>query len=101
MSEFKSTPSRLARLFRASRDKWKEKALEKQRKLRALEVKVRDLLGSREYWKKRAMAAEKGLSEEDRENLTERKDELQLLKSDEEAEEETEKRSRNAPTKSA
>lgn len=82
MSEFKSAPSRLARLFRASRDKWKEKALEKQRKLRALEVKVRDLSGSREYWKNRAMAAEKGLPEEDGENFTERKNELELIKSE-------------------
>lgn len=90
MSEFKSTPSRLARLFRTSRDKWKEKALEKQRKLRALEVKVRDLSGSREYWKNRAMAAEKGVTEENGENFTERKDELELIKSEEKDEEETE-----------
>jgi hypothetical protein len=90
MSEFKSAPSRLARLFRASRDKWKKKALEKQRKLRALEVKVRDLSESREYWKNRAMAAERGLSEDDEDNLTQRKDELKLIKSDEKAEEETE-----------
>lgn len=61
--EFKSPTSRLVRLFRAGRDNWKEKALEKQKKLRALEIKVRDLSGSREYWKNRAIAAEKGLSE--------------------------------------
>ncbi len=29
MSEFKSSTSRLARLFRNSRDNWKEKALQK------------------------------------------------------------------------
>ena len=57
--EFKSPTSRLARLFRAGRDNWKEKALEKQKKLRALEIKVRDLSASREYWKNRAIAAEK------------------------------------------
>jgi hypothetical protein len=62
--EFKSSTSRLARLFRASRDNWKEKALEKQKKLRALEIKVRDLSASREYWKNRAIAAEKGVSQE-------------------------------------
>ena len=90
MSEFKSAPSRLARLFRASRDKWKEKAIEKQRKLRALEVKVRDLSGSREYWKNRAIAAEKGLNQEDGENSSERKDELELINSEEEDEEGTE-----------
>ena len=43
MQEFKSPTSRLARLFRNGRDNWKERALEKQKKLRALEIKVRDL----------------------------------------------------------
>ena len=62
--EFKSPTSRLARLFRAGRDNWKEKALEKQKKLRALEIKVRDVSASREYWKNRAIAAEKGVSQE-------------------------------------
>lgn len=59
--EFKSPASRLARLFRAGRDNWKQRALEKQKKLRALEIKVRDLSASREYWKNRAIAAEQGL----------------------------------------
>jgi hypothetical protein len=36
--EFKSPTSRLAHLFRAGRENWKEKALEKQKKLRALEI---------------------------------------------------------------
>ena len=71
--EFKSPTSRLARLFRAGRDNWKEKALEKQKKLRALEIKVRDLSASREYWKNRAMAAEKGVSQENGEVLVEGK----------------------------
>ncbi len=42
MQEFKSSASRLARLFRTSRDQWKQRAAEKQKKLRALEIKVRD-----------------------------------------------------------
>jgi hypothetical protein len=58
-------------LFRAGRDNWKEKALERQKKLRALEIKVRDLSASREYWKNRAMAAEKEASQEKREVLVE------------------------------
>lgn len=65
--EFKSPTSRLARLFRAGRDNWKEKALEKQKKLRALEVKVRDVSASREYWKNRAIAAEQGITQENNE----------------------------------
>jgi hypothetical protein len=71
--EFKSQTSRLARLFRAGRDNWKERALEKQKKLRASEIKVRDLLASREYWKNRAIAAEQGLSQENGEARTEEK----------------------------
>ena len=43
MEEFKSPTSRLARLFRKGRDNWKQRALEKQKRVRALEVKVRDL----------------------------------------------------------
>ena len=67
MEEFKSPTSRLARLFRKGRDNWKQRALEKQKKVRALEVKVRDLSNSREYWKKRAIEAEKKLLKENKE----------------------------------
>lgn len=61
MKEFKSPISRLARLFKKSRDNWKEQAIKKQKKLRALEIKVRDLAASREQWKKRAHDAEEQL----------------------------------------
>ncbi|MEM7552836.1 MAG: hypothetical protein AAF378_01835 [Cyanobacteria bacterium P01_A01_bin.84] len=61
MKEFKSSPSRLIRLFKKSRENWKETALERQQKLRALEIKVRDLSRSRDNWKQRAMKAEKEL----------------------------------------
>ncbi|MEH1766722.1 hypothetical protein [Nostoc sp.] len=71
--EFKSPTSRLARLFRAGRDNWKQRALEKQKKLRALEIKVRDLSASREYWKNRAIAAEQGVPQENGEVFTEGK----------------------------
>lgn len=63
MKKFKSSVSRLARLFQKSRDNWKEKALEKQKKVRALEIKVRDLSLSREQWKVRAKKAEKKLQQ--------------------------------------
>lgn len=58
MKEFKSPISRLARLFKNSRDNWKEQAIKKQKKLRALEIKARDLAASREQWKNRAREAE-------------------------------------------
>ncbi len=61
MKKLKSSSSRLIRLFKQSRENWKETALERQKQLRALEIKVRDLSGSRENWKKRAMKAEKEL----------------------------------------
>lgn len=61
MQEFKSPVTRLARLFHQGRDNWREKALEKQSKVRSLEIKIRDLSNSRENWKARALAAEKKL----------------------------------------
>jgi hypothetical protein len=61
MKDYKSTEKRLAQWFEESRDNWKEKALRKQKKLRKLEVKIRDLENSREEWKKRAKKAEKEL----------------------------------------
>lgn len=48
MKELKSSSSRLVRLFKQSRENWKETALERQQKLRALEIKIRDLSLSRE-----------------------------------------------------
>jgi hypothetical protein len=64
MQDFKSPVSRLARLFKKSRDSGQERALEKQKKVRALEIKVRDLSDSREHWKNRALAAESKLKEQ-------------------------------------
>ena len=62
MDEFKSPVNRLAKLFKKSRDAWKARALEKQQRLRAAPVKVRDLEQSRDQWKKRALEAEKALT---------------------------------------
>lgn len=61
MEDYKSTTSRLARMFRNERDNWKEKALERHKKIRALEIKIRDLSSSRDNWKKRAKEAEEEL----------------------------------------
>jgi arginyl-tRNA--protein-N-Asp/Glu arginylyltransferase len=49
--EYKSTASRLARVFRRSRDIWKRRAADKQRALKKLRITVRDLGDSREHWK--------------------------------------------------
>lgn len=62
---YKSSASRLARFFERSRDKWRGHAAEKQKKLRALETRVRDLERSRAKWKGRALHAEQALAEGD------------------------------------
>jgi membrane protein involved in colicin uptake len=53
-ANYKSPPSRLARLFKESREKWKKKALDRQKKLEAADIKVRDLEKSRDKWKQEA-----------------------------------------------
>ena len=40
-TEYKSTPARLARLFRRSRDIWKRRAADKQRALKKLRITAR------------------------------------------------------------
>ena len=54
MTEYKSSPSRLKRLFEKSREGWKAKALERQERLRGNGVKIRDLSESRDKWKEKA-----------------------------------------------
>jgi hypothetical protein len=63
MRRYQSEPGRLARLFKASREKWRANAAEKQKKVRKLEIRVRDLEISREKWKARAQAAEREVAE--------------------------------------
>lgn len=66
MRKYQSEPGRLARLFKASREKWRATAAAKQKKVRQLEIRVRDLEASREKWKARAQAAERELTEQKR-----------------------------------
>ncbi len=58
MKGFKSADSRLVRLFNNSREKWKKRATEKQKKMRGMEIRIRDLSTSREQWKEKALAAQ-------------------------------------------
>ncbi len=53
-ANYKSSPSRLARLFKQSREKWRRKALDRQKKLESADVKIRDLEKSRDKWKQEA-----------------------------------------------
>ena len=58
MSSFKSSYARLARIFEQSRDNWRDKAIDRNKRIRALEIKVRDMEKSRERWKHRALKEE-------------------------------------------
>jgi hypothetical protein len=58
MNDLKTPVARLARLLCDARERWKAKALERQQRLRAAQVRIRDLEHSRAYWKARALAAE-------------------------------------------
>ncbi len=67
MDDYKSTPSRLARLFEKGREAWKNKALERQKRLRAFDVKVRDLTKSRDKWKRETKELEKRVKQLEKE----------------------------------
>jgi hypothetical protein len=47
----------------ASRDGWKDKAGQRKRRLKAAQVRIRDLEVSRDRWQERATAAEAQVSE--------------------------------------
>ena len=67
MKGYKSSENRLVKVFKDGREKWKQRALLKQKKLRAMEVKVRDLSLSREKWKEKALKLEAGLKQKEEE----------------------------------
>ncbi len=53
-ANYKSSPSRLARLFKQGREKWRKKALDRQKKLESADIRIRDLEKSRDKWKREA-----------------------------------------------
>ena len=61
MKNYKSSIHRLAHLFQKGRDLWKNRALKRQKTIKALLIKVRDLSKSRDNWKQQAKAAESEL----------------------------------------
>jgi hypothetical protein len=67
LTDYKSSPGRLARFFRDSRNGWKQKALERQSKLRTADVKVRDLTKSRDKWKREAKETKQRLEQLEKE----------------------------------
>jgi hypothetical protein len=56
LAEFKSAPARVVSMLTRSREKWKQRVAAKQREIRRLRVKVRDLEISRDAWKEKALA---------------------------------------------
>ena len=76
MKIFKTATDRLVRYFEKSRDAGKARALQKQQQLRALEIKIRDLSVSRDYWKKKAKEAEKAQRETSKKGPSSQKSEL-------------------------
>ena len=74
MKDYSSTSEKLASWFLESRNSWKERALQKQQKLRAAQIKIRDLERSRESWKKKAKETQQKLKE------TEQQSKVQLKK---------------------
>ncbi len=58
MKGFKTSESRLVKLFQQGRENWRKRAAEKQKKMRGMEIKIRDLSLSRDQWKEKALAAQ-------------------------------------------
>lgn len=76
MKIFKTATDRLGRYVEKSRAAWKARALQKQPQLRSLEIKVRDLSISRDYWKKKAKEVEKAQHETSKKEPSSRGNEL-------------------------
>ncbi len=53
MQGYKTDDSRLIAIFKSSRDSWKSKCAFKQKKIKALEIKLRDTASSRAKWKQK------------------------------------------------
>ena len=65
MKGYKTTDTRLVNLFKDAREKWRQRALSKQKKLRPMDIKVRDISLSREKWKEKAKELEAILQEKE------------------------------------
>jgi hypothetical protein len=53
--KFRSPKRALARSFRLSRDRWKNKANQRRQQIKALKIRIRDLEVSRDLWKEKAL----------------------------------------------
>ena len=62
LAELLSSPTRLAKFFRKSRDAWKARSLKNQKRVLVLDGRVRDLERSRAKWKADAKKARQELA---------------------------------------
>ena len=54
---FHKDHARQARVYRHSRDAWKQRCADKQDQIRSLRIRIRDLEASRQRWKDEALQA--------------------------------------------
>ena len=62
-NDYKSPVRKWVKFFQESRNKWKARSLEKQKRIDFLETKVKDLRNSREHWKQKAKKQSNAQSE--------------------------------------
>ena len=74
IEDYSSSAERLANWFLESRNKWKQRALNKQKELRKAGIKIRDLQNSREEWKTKAKEYKEKLNKlEEEKEISEKK----------------------------
>jgi len=76
LKDYKISVHRLANYFKKSRDNWKNRAAEKQQKIRALLVKIRDLSNSRDKWKQKANELQQKINQQSEKNAEKKNDEI-------------------------
>lgn len=73
-TEYKSPKQKLLVFFEKSRNKWRDKAEERQKKIIFLNTKIRDLDKSRNLWKSRHKALSNKLAEMEKERAKMKKE---------------------------
>jgi hypothetical protein len=79
MQGYKTDDRRLIAIFKSSRDSWKTKCVFKQKRIKALEVKLRDTASSRALWKHKTQLLQTQLAAQNA-LLQAQQSEIQLLK---------------------
>ena len=65
MDGYKTDDNRLIAIFKSSRDSWKTKCVSKQKRIKALSVKLRDTASSRAEWKHRTKVIQTQLADKE------------------------------------